>query len=123
MHALADEPTIPDDYYSPHRVEMLLKQIPHFYSRQPLREGESPSGSRLWRNPVESRMAVMGDLLRAIESLTLFEERFVWSCLVYDQPYRTFAAEHGVSVGLLTKTKDRTIRQMARYLGWNESPD
>lgn len=109
-----------DDYYSPERVEVLLRQLAHFYARQPLREGETPSGSRLWRNPVESRMAQMGDLLTAIESLGHFAQLVVWSCVVFDEPYRAFAARHKTNIADVSRTKRRAIQDMAYYLGWRQ---
>lgn len=113
----------PDDYYSPRRVELLLREIPTFYARQTPREGESLSGSRLWRNPVEGRMAVMGDLLRAIEALSAFQQIIVWECAVYGRPYRAVAVRLGVSHTSIGREKRRAIEDMAYRLGWRPSGD
>ena len=110
-------------FYTPRRVEYLLKQLPVFYDVQTLEMGDLGVKIKLGRlehNPIENRMIMMADLLSAIESLGYFQELVILACVVGGQPYREFAERHRVSIGHVSDVKCEAVRVIAYRLGWRE---
>ena len=113
----------PDYFYSPRRVEGMLQRIPYFYAQRARADDELGvfiKRGKPEHNLVESRMAQMGDLLRAIERLSDLDQIIIWTCVVYGEPYREIAPRIGVSEATISRMKRRSIQDMAYYLGYRE---